>query len=79
MKALYDPSQPIKVLFEQIEDTIDLAGATNAACTPQQIVTYAYNIDISTGVFTDAYHKTIENGFTVQYPGFGLEFYLSMC
>jgi hypothetical protein len=34
MKTPFNPSQPIKVLFDQIEDAADLAAAANAAYTP---------------------------------------------
>jgi hypothetical protein len=54
MKSAYDPSQPIEVLFDQIEEALDLAAAANAAYTPQQIVAYAYNLVFQTGVFADA-------------------------
>jgi hypothetical protein len=31
MKNAYDMSQPIEVLFDQIEDAVDLADAANTA------------------------------------------------
>lgn len=31
MKTAYNPSQPVEVLFNQIEDAVDLAIAANAA------------------------------------------------
>jgi hypothetical protein len=54
MKAPYDPSQPIELLFDQFDDAIELAAAANAAYTGPQIVAYAYNTIIQTGLFTDA-------------------------
>jgi hypothetical protein len=54
MKAPYDPSQPIELLFDQFEDAIELAAAANAAYTGPQIVAYAYNTVLQTGLFTDA-------------------------
>jgi hypothetical protein len=54
MKTPFDPSQPIEVLFDQIEDTADLAAAANAAYTAAQIVVYGYNLVFPTGVFIDA-------------------------
>jgi hypothetical protein len=54
MKAPYDPSQPIEVLFDQIDDAVELADAANAAYTPAQIVAIAYNCLFQTGLYTDA-------------------------
>lgn len=57
MKSSYDPSQPIEVLFDQIEDAVDLANAANAAnaaYTIPQIVEIAYNSVFLTGLFADA-------------------------
>ena len=38
MNQPYEPSQPIGVLFDQIEDTIDFASAGKAAFTTKKIV-----------------------------------------
>jgi hypothetical protein len=54
MKAPYDPSQHIELLFVQFDDAIELAAAANAAYTGPQIVAYAYNTILQTGFFTDA-------------------------
>ena len=54
MKAPYDPTQPIELLFDQFDDAIELAAAANAAYTGPQIVAYAYNTILQTGLFTDA-------------------------
>jgi hypothetical protein len=54
LKAPFDPSQPIKVMFDQIEDAVDLAAAAQAEYTQAQIVAYAYNLVFQTGVFNDA-------------------------
>jgi hypothetical protein len=54
MKAPYDPSQPIELLFDQFDDAIELAAAANGAYTGPQIVAYAYNTILQTGLFTDA-------------------------
>ena len=53
MNQPYDPSRPIEVLFDQIEDAIDYAAAGKAAFTTQQIVNTAYNLVYDTGVFVD--------------------------
>lgn len=54
LKAPFDPSQPIEILFDQIEDAVDLAAAAQAEYTQAQIVAYAYNLIFQTGVFHDA-------------------------
>jgi hypothetical protein len=54
MKAPYDPSQPIELLFDQFDDAIELSAAANVAYTGPQIVAYAYNPILQTGLFTDA-------------------------
>jgi hypothetical protein len=54
MKAPYDPTQPIKLLFDQFDHAIELAAAANAAYTGPQIGAYAYNTILQTGLFTDA-------------------------
>jgi hypothetical protein len=54
MKAAYDPSQPIEVLFDQIEEAVDLADSANAAYTISQIVAIAYNSVFQTRLFADA-------------------------
>jgi hypothetical protein len=56
MKQAYNSSQPIEVLFAQMEDDLDLAAVAQAAYTPKQIVAYTYNIMFQTGVFADACH-----------------------
>jgi hypothetical protein len=54
LKAPFNPSQPIKILFDQIKDAIALAAAAQAEYTQAQIVAYAYNLVFQTGVFNDA-------------------------
>jgi hypothetical protein len=54
MKAPYDPSQPIELLFDQYDNSIELAAAANAAYTGPQIAAYAYNTILQTGLFTNA-------------------------
>ncbi len=54
MKAAYDPSQPIKVLYNQIDDGVELADAANAAYTTAQIIAIAYNGLFQTGLYMDA-------------------------
>jgi hypothetical protein len=54
MKAPYDPTQPMELRFDQFDDAIELAANANAAYTGPQIVAYAYNTILQTGLFTDA-------------------------
>jgi hypothetical protein len=51
-KADYDPSEPIKVLFQQIEETTTFASAAQQPYTSQQIITNSYNILQRTGLFS---------------------------
>jgi hypothetical protein len=44
LKAPFDPSQPIEILFDQIEDAVDLAAAARAEYTQDQIVAYAFKL-----------------------------------
>jgi hypothetical protein len=53
LKAPCNPLQPIEVLFDQIENAIDIAAAAQAAYTQEQIVASAYNLVFQRGVFTD--------------------------
>jgi hypothetical protein len=53
MKTAFDPSLPIKTLFDQIKDSVDLAAAADAPYTPKQVVAIAYNIAFQTGMFTE--------------------------
>ena len=53
MNQPYDPSRPMKVLFDQIEDAIDYAAAEKAAFTTQQIVNTTYNLVCDTDVFVN--------------------------
>jgi hypothetical protein len=54
LKTPYDPAMPIEVLFDQVEDAVDLAAAALAPYTIPQIVAYAYNNVFQTGQFVDA-------------------------
>jgi hypothetical protein len=54
MKTSYDPSQPIEVLYDQIEDAVELADAANAGYTTAQIIAIAYNCLFQTGLYAEA-------------------------
>jgi hypothetical protein len=53
MKADYDVNQPIEVLIDQIDDTVDMAAAAENPYTPEQVVTIAYTLVFKTGMFAD--------------------------
>jgi hypothetical protein len=61
MKKAYGPSQPIKTLFDQLENTNELAATANAAYAPAQIVVYAYNTVFQTRLFTNACRNWCRN------------------
>ncbi len=54
MKNTSGPAQLIMVLFDQIEDAVELADAANAAYTTPQIIAIAYNCLFQTGLYADA-------------------------
>jgi hypothetical protein len=56
-KADYDPSEPIKVLFQQIKETTTFASAAQQPYTSQQIITNSYNILQCTGLFSCSLRK----------------------
>jgi hypothetical protein len=56
-KADYDPSEPIEVLFQQIEETTTFASAAKQPYTSQQIITNSYNILQRTGLFSRSLHE----------------------
>ena len=60
MRADYDPSQPIEVLFHQIETAVEFAEAGNRPCDPKQVVSRAYILVLKTGIYPEAY-KDWEN------------------
>jgi uncharacterized coiled-coil protein SlyX len=54
MKQPYNPDEPIKTLFHQIEESINIADAAGAPYTPSQIVAISYNLILATGMFPEA-------------------------
>ena len=48
-----DPNEPIKVLINQIEDSIDYAAAGNMLYTPSKIINTACNLLFDARVFSD--------------------------
>jgi hypothetical protein len=57
MKQPYNPNEPIKTLFDQIKESIDIADAAGAPYTPSQIVSILYNLIFATGMFPEACRK----------------------
>ena len=51
MKAPYDASMPIEVLFDQIEDGIEFAENASDPYTATKILRIAYNVIYKTGQF----------------------------
>ena len=54
MRTQYDHQQPIETLFDHIEDAVNLAAAGEAPYSNAQIVSIAYNIVFSTGMFANS-------------------------
>jgi hypothetical protein len=53
-RTAYEPAQPIEALFYQLEDVMDYADAGGNPYTAAQVVTNAYSIMFSTGLFPEA-------------------------
>jgi hypothetical protein len=47
----YDSTQPIEAFYSQIEDVMDYADAGKSAYTAAQVVTNAYSLIFTTGMF----------------------------
>ena len=57
MNTPYELNKLIKVLIDQIEDTINYAAAGNMLYISTQIVNTVYNLLFDTGVFSDEYKE----------------------
>jgi hypothetical protein len=66
----YDPNQPIKSLFDQIEDAVALAAAAQAPYSPAQIVAIAYTLVFTTGMLPEACRKWRRNPADHTWPNF---------
>ena len=53
-RKAYDPNQPIETFYSQIEDAMDYADAGRSAYTAAQVVTNAYSLIFSTGMFPES-------------------------
>jgi hypothetical protein len=56
-KADYDLFEPIKVLFQQIEETTTFASTAQQPYTSHQIIANSYNILQCTGLFSRSLHE----------------------
>jgi hypothetical protein len=54
MRAPFDPTQPIKLLLDQIETAVEFADAGNRPYNPDQVVSRAYLLILQTGLYPDA-------------------------
>lgn len=57
MTAPVDPTQPIAVLFKQIEDCQKFAAACQVAITPAQVLKAAETLILQTGRYSSAYRE----------------------
>jgi hypothetical protein len=53
MKIPFDPNEPIKALYTQLEPAIDFADAVDTPYSVNQLVTTTYNLVFKTGLFAD--------------------------
>jgi hypothetical protein len=53
-RQAYNPAEPFELLIQQIEDAMSFAAAGNQAYTAEQVVSNAYYLIHSTGMFIDA-------------------------
>ena len=54
MRSDYNPSQPIEVLFHQIETAVEYAEAGNRPYDPKQVVNRAYLLILKTSLYPEA-------------------------
>ena len=53
LKTAYDTNQPIKILFDQVENALNYAAAGNTLYSPAQVVATAFHLLFATGMFLD--------------------------
>ena len=53
MRADYDMNQPMEVLIEKIDNSVDITAAADNPYSAEQMVTVAYNAVFKTGMFAD--------------------------
>jgi hypothetical protein len=54
MRAAFDPTLPIELLFDQIETAVEFADAGNRPYNPDQVVSRAYLLTLQTGLYANA-------------------------
>ena len=54
LRQQYDPHQPIEAFFDQVEHAVSLAAAAQAPYSQAQIISIAYTLMFSTGMFPEA-------------------------
>jgi hypothetical protein len=54
MREPFDPTQPIDLLFDQIETTVEYANAGNRSYNPDQVISQAYLLLLQTGLYANA-------------------------
>ena len=54
MRVTYDATEPIEILYNQIEQAVDIAEAGQHPYTNAQILTRAYTLIFQTGLMDDA-------------------------
>ena len=53
----YNPNQPIKALYMQMNQAVNFSGADSNLFTESQIVATAYNLIFKTGLYNETCHK----------------------
>jgi hypothetical protein len=75
MRAPFDPTQPIKLLFYQIETAVEFADAGNRPYNPDQVVSQAYLLILQTGLYSDACRDWRRRAVLTQtWPNFKADF-----
>jgi hypothetical protein len=75
MRAPFDPTQPIELLFDQIGTAIKFAGAGNRPYNPDQVVSRAYLLILQTGLYSDACRDWRRRAVLTQtWPNFKADF-----
>jgi hypothetical protein len=75
MRAPFDPTQPIKLLFDQIESAAKYADAGNRSYNPDQVVSRAYLLLLQTNLYSDACRVWRRRAiYTQNWPNFKADF-----
>ena len=53
LKTAYDPNQPIEILFNQVENTLNYTATGNTPYSPAQVVATTFQILFATGMFLE--------------------------